>query len=208
MQTIAYAPARQIVEQIRGAKIAGFTTATVRKMKKTANPFHGKVVSVKNIVGMFNFDYQGNVGNARERAGMSREDWNKGESWHKPIIDEQGRMTPFCQHKTTGELYFRVRVLKYVRSKFYASERIVHEGYAYEPGDEIPRSVLEPFFYASNSYANQGLDKGKEIEIVTLKLDSLRGFRDKGYSYLIDPAGEPNPAIEQRVEEMIGWLDN
>lgn len=204
----------RVIEIIRGfvgSTFAGLTTQTNKKLNKSngqkgedkvLNPFFGKVVSVKNLVGVFNYNYAGNVENARAKAGDDPSDWDQGESWYDAILDEKGRLTPFGRHKSTGVLYLRLRVLRYGKSEFFASETVEYDGVTYNPGDEIPREVLKPFIPKSGGYKNQNLKKGEEIEAITLKFESLRGLRYMDAAYKVEILN-PNPPIEQRVEEFI-----
>lgn len=185
-----------LLSRLVGAKFGGLTTATDTKMNKTngmkgdekrTNPFHGKVKSVRNISVQFNYDYDGAVDRARVKQDKSPEDWKKGDTWYNAITDDKGRLTAFCEHKTNGEKYIRIRTLHKGKTTYVVAERIeTEDGVVYNVGESIPFSELEPFMPKRKAYENQGLEPGTEIAATTLKLTSVRGLRINGQSYEIE----------------------
>lgn len=155
-----------------GASFVGLITVTEPKMRKTGNPYAGKVVKVARTSGQVNFDYDGAVGRAREKEGKPAEDWQKGESWHEPYMID-GKYTPFCRHKKDGTLYVRVRHMG--GSSVYIDK---------DTGEEVDKELLKPFL-PDASYGNQGLDKGDEVRFVTYKLDSVRAATVKGETLVV-----------------------
>jgi len=182
-----------------GAKFAGLTTATDTKMNKTnglkgedkrLNPFYGKVKSLRNISALLCYDYDGNVEKALTKQGKPLESHSKGETWYNSILDSQGRLTAFCEHKTTGEKYIRLRTLKKGQTTYIATEQIqVEDGTVYNVGSSIPFSELSPFWPNTRHYLNQGLDAGSEIAATTLKFSSVRGLRVNGERFIVDQSG-------------------
>lgn len=148
---------------ITGSRIIGLTTVTEPKMRKTNNPYIGKVFKVSKYGAVVNFHYDAGVLRRLEKEGKSADDFKKGESWHEPVLTQDGKLTPFCQHKKTGEKYLRVQRLN------------GHSRYVDEKGRFFAKSKIEPFLQESSSYANQGLDN--PLVFLTLKLSNVVSVR-------------------------------
>lgn len=193
-----------VLSRITGAKFAGLTTATETRMNKTnakkgdekrINPFHGKVLSLRNISALLCYDYDGNVERARAKQDKDPKSWDKGESWMRAITDEKGRLTAFCEHKENGTKYIRLRTLKKGSTTYVAQNRVETEGgLIYNAGDSIPFAELEPFWPKGRSYENQGLKPGTEIAATTLKLSSVRGLRINGQRFRVEQPGVSDAA--------------
>lgn len=219
-QTIRMSTFLADLGQITGSKFAGMTTVTDTKMNKTnglkgdekaINPFHEKVSSVRNISVNLCYDYDSGVERARTKQGEENpEDWRKGESWHNAILDSKGRLTAFCEHKTNGERYIRVRTLRKGPTTYIAKEQIETETRTYSVGDEIPYSELEPFWPKTKPYQNQGLEKGKEVAATTLKLTSVRGMRINGVEYVIEHpnSNDDVAAVSAVIERFLSTMPN
>jgi hypothetical protein len=195
-----------------GAKFAGLTTATETRMNKTnakkgdekrTNPFYGKVLSLRNISALLNYDYDGNVASALEKQGEGEH--RKGDTWYNAITDDKGRLTPFCEHKQTGEKYIRLRTLNKGETTYIAVERIKDGDTVYEVGDTIPFDALRPFWPKSKPYANQGLKDGNEIMATTLKFSSVRGLRINGERFRVSQRNEDAAEV---AEIIMGFLDS
>lgn len=198
METINVNRMDAILAAVRGAKFAGLTTSTETRLNKTnglkgderrTNPFHGLVRSVRNISFLFCYDYEANVERAREKHGAEGE-FRRGTSWHRPIKDENGNRTAFVEHPTTEQKYLYGRTLHKGPTTYVVTDTVEHEGVTYNAGDEVPYSVLEPFWPAGRSYANQGLAEGNEIAATCLKLSSVRGMRVNGHRFEIEQPSE------------------
>jgi hypothetical protein len=144
-----------------GAKIITIEILTDAKLKKTNNPFAMPVMKFNKLNGMVNFHYDRNVLAQLEREGKSPEDFKQGESWHEAVLDDNGRLTPFCKHKNTGELYLRFRRLATIGEPFFIDNN----------GKNLTKEEVEPFIPVKKSYGNQGTDKA--IEIMTIKFENV-----------------------------------
>lgn len=212
MQTANINRMETILGAVRGARFAGLTTATETRMNKTngvrsrkdpnyvRNPFHGLVLSVRNISFLFCYDYEANVERAREKHGAEG-DFRRGTSWHRPIKDEKDRRTPFVEHPTTGVKYVYGRTLHKGPTTYVLTETVEFKGQTYEPGP-IDYEVFEQFVPVKRSYANQGLPEGEEIAATCLKLTSVRGMRVNGERFRIE---QPNE-IEEIAETLVQFL--
>ena len=147
------------LSDIKGAKIIGLTTITPPKMRKTGNPHFGKVHKLSRVAVMVNFNYDAGVVRRLIKEGKSVDDFKRGESWHEPVLTPEGHLTPFCKHKTTGEMYLRVVRLG-GRSRFIDDK-----------GRFFPKSEIEPFLQDQDGYKNQGLDN--PVVFLTIKLSNV-----------------------------------
>ncbi len=108
-----------------------------------------------------NFHYVEGVERRLEKEGKPEDAFKRGTSWHQAVLDQDGRITPFCQHPTTGEVYFRVQHLQTIGEPEYR----IDENYA------ISFVQAEPYLEKKSSYANQGLDD--PLKFLTFKLSNL-----------------------------------
>lgn len=191
-----------LLSRMVGASFLGLTTATVTDMRKTKNPFYDKVLSIRNIRAIAAYDYEKNVERAREKTGQDPQSWGKGTSWMDAILDDQGRLTAFCEHKETKVKYIRVRVTHKGKTTYIAREQIVTDDATYEPGSVIPYEAFASFVPEKKSYSNQGLEPGKEIAAVTLKFESVRGLRANGERFVIDPTTPHHESVEEFISSL------
>lgn len=137
---------------------------TEPKMNKTGNPYLGNVVKVARVNGMAGFDYEAGVDRRRDKQdGPDAEKFVPGESWHT-LIQNNGRNTPLCAHKTTGVKYLRIMHGKTLSEEY----RNV------ATGEAIDKTALEPFLPKTKNYARQGLDA--PLKILVYKIDGIRSI--------------------------------
>lgn len=154
---------------IQGSSFIGMTVETEPTMRKTGNPYAGRVRKINRVNGLVNFYYEEGVLRRLEKAGKSPDDYKKGESWHEPVLNAEGKLTPLCRHKTKGTEYLRFQLTK-AETPTYLDQN----------DQEVPVEVLEPFMPEKRAYSNQGLDEGEELKILTYSLDSIRRISVKG----------------------------
>lgn len=153
---------KETLIDVRGATFVTVATNTEPKMKKTGNPFHGRVRKIAKYNGQINFHYDRAVLAQLEREGKDASCFFAGESYHKPILREDGTLTPFAVHKDDpSREYLRFRIL-----------RTLETSYVDETGADVPEAALEPWLDRNpNAYANQGTEK--KIRFITLGLTSV-----------------------------------
>jgi len=132
--------------------LATVRTVTVPEMRKTNNPFYGKVVKVQDLsasVGSWN--YQRAVNNRRQK------EWQKAllsdETTPQPaeFVSEARKWgtrvpnTPFVEHK--GQLYVELSVHKCLR-----------QVYLDDQGNPVSKELLEPYLQKSQDGGRQDLD--------------------------------------------------
>ncbi len=148
------------LESVRGSLMMTVSVSVEPKMRKTDNPYYGKVRKNSRYNGQVNFHYDPAVIRQLEKEGKSPDTFRKGESWHEPIIREDGTLTPFCQHKKNGKRYLRFRILNTIDSE-----------YVDDNNNRIEKSELEKYLQESGGYANQGTDN--PVRIITVDLDNV-----------------------------------
>lgn len=161
-----------LLMSLRGATVLSFTARTDARLKKTGNPW-GRVWKVAKLNGMVNFRYDEGVLRRLEKEGKSPDCFERGDSWHEPIMDGD-RLTPLCRHKQTEELYLRFMLVK----------RVGEASYETDDGVPLTEEEVKPFLPKPSTYANQGLDK--PLVFLTYRLDGIREIRIDGETFAID----------------------
>lgn len=151
----------ELLEGQKGATFIGFVAETEPKMRKRGNPYAGRVRKITKISGQINFHYDKAVLRQLEKEGKDASCFFAGESWHEPVIREDGTLTPFCRHKQNGQMYLRFRSLA------VSSVR-----YVLDSGEEVSKETLEPWLEPASEYKNQGTDD--PIRFLTYKLESIK----------------------------------
>ena len=147
---------RNTLNKIRGYTFMSCVTVTEPDMRKTGNPYLGRVHKVTKFVGAFNYVWDNVVGNARERDGQDRDDWRKGASWSRPIARTDGTLTPFACHKDDPNRLY----LRFVQTEWPKSEYFVD-------GEPVDESNLAPWLVKHKAGSNQGLADPKRMNTPT-----------------------------------------
>lgn len=159
--------------QIKGHQIMTVVTVTEpSKMRKTGNPYVGRVVKLAYSQVRVGADYENAVNNQREREG-SEPTFEAKFSWHEPVASPTGGFSPFCRHKTTGDFYLRCIFDKHITKRYV--DKVT--------GETIPDEVIEAFIPPSPAYEGQGLDK--TVKFLTYKLSSIVGYNANGKSRIV-----------------------
>lgn len=161
-----------ILENIHGAKILSFVAETDARLKKRGNPF-GTVYKRAKVSALVNFHYDPAVIRRLEKEGKDESAFRRGESWHEPVIDAAGRLTPFCRHKQTGDLYLRIVRL----------DTLGEPEYRTAAGEVVDVSLLTPFLDQKPGYVNQGTDD--PVVFQTFKLDGIKELTVDGVVYTL-----------------------
>lgn len=158
---------RTTLNGVKGHTFMSCVTVTEPRMRKTGNPYVGRVHKVTKFVGAINFDYDNAVENAREREGQSREDWVKGESWSRPITRPDGTFTPFACHKDDPEkIYLRFRQTAWPQSEYFID------------GERVEKSAIAEWLQESKPATNQGLDN--PVRMNTVSWENVRAVSVNG----------------------------
>jgi hypothetical protein len=114
---------REILMELRGAKAATIFAKTEPKMRKTDNPYIGRVLKHSQVNGMVNWHYENSVNNQREREGHGEIFEALPRKWGTRIKRPDGTLTPLVEHK--GQWYLEVKVQQTIRHeyRFVGTER-------------------------------------------------------------------------------------
>jgi hypothetical protein len=88
----------------RGATFITFTSVTDARAKKTAagkpvNPHFKDCFKVSDTNGQINFHYDIAVLNRLAKEGKTEAEFERGGSYHVPVLHNSGALTPLCVHK-------------------------------------------------------------------------------------------------------------
>jgi len=156
-----------MLSDIRGAEFITFIARTEPKMRKTGNPFTGRVVKVAKVNGQINFSYERAVLKQLEKEGKSPADFQQGESWHEAVVRNDGTLTPFCKHKTNGSLYLRFRLIGSIESEYRWANSDT-------PLTSAEVDQLKPFIVVS-TYSNQGIENPDNVvKFLTYGFSSIK----------------------------------
>tara|TARA_B100000614_G_scaffold262489_2_gene296257 strand:- start:13750 stop:14481 length:732 start_codon:yes stop_codon:yes gene_type:complete len=208
------------LSRIQGARFLSVTSATETRMNKTngkrkaaekrLNPFHGRVLSVRNSTYQPCYDYGAAVERARAKSETydGPTEFEVGESWHERVMDANGKPTAFVRHPETERLYFYGRELVKGKTTYIAAEDIPALGddnlptgaLLYRAGDEIAYDDLSPWMPEYKPSAKQGLSEDEEIKPRTLKIESIRGLKRDGVRKAVAvPIARAEPEAVTRV---------
>ena len=149
----------RVLSAVRGATPITFVARTDTKALKTGNPY-GKIYKTSRVNGMVCFKYPEGVIRRLEKEGKSPDEFLQGESWHEAVLTTDGKLTPFCRHKTNGSVY--------IRFMFLNRYEVIYRS---ETGQVLTEEQVRPFLPKKSGYANQGLDE--PLRFVTYKLSGI-----------------------------------
>lgn len=152
----------EMLKGVHGSTFVGLVTRTDPKMRVTNNPYKDLgIKKVRHISGIVNFKYEDGVNRRLEKEGKEA-DFVAKDNWHEPVIVD-GKLTPLCKHKTKDDYYIRI------------SERNSKSFFVDSKGNEVAKSLLDPWLPKVSSYNGQGLDN--PLEFKTLGLDSIESIQ-------------------------------
>lgn len=158
-----------ILMGVLGAKAVSFSAKTKANVRKTP---YGDIFKLSRVNGMVGFQYDDGVVRRLAKEGKTDADFRRGESWHEPVVDDQGRLTPLCVNKKSdGKGYLR----------FMYRKTLGEPRYFGADGEELTQSQVEPYLRKSSNYENQCLDKPLEIKVYAL--ENLLSISVDGQSY-------------------------
>lgn len=161
-----------ILSNLTGAKILSFVAETDARLKKKGNPF-GPVMKRARVNALVNFWYDAAVVRRLEKEGKDESVFRRGESWHEPVLTPEGKLTPFCRHKTSGDLYLRVVRLATCGEPEYRTAT----------GEVVDVGLLEAFLDQRPGYMNQGTDD--PVVFQTFKLTGIKEITVDGVVYTL-----------------------
>lgn len=156
-----------IQRTVKGTMAVSVDAVTVPDMRKTGNPYIGRVLKHCTMNGLIGFDYENAVNNQAKREGLAGEREAKPRQW--------GVLTPdrlFVTHK--GSYYLQMKVQS-------ASDPVY-----FLDGKEIAVETIKGFMPVKKASSTQeGLEK--EVIVRDVKLENVKGIRFNGADYEILP---------------------
>ena len=153
-----------------GTEFVSIDYAAPADMRKTGNPFVGRVIKTSTIVGMVGNSYENSVNNQRDREGT-----------------EAAPFTASAHAWGTREGVFVVKdgVVHSVQVTLSPNNK-AHVQYLLD-GQPIDVSVIEPWLAAkTSSAAHQGVER--EVVVRAYRIDRIKAIRCRGESYTVEDA--------------------
>ena len=168
MPTISEAELMELLNGRKGAAIVSIVTRTSPEMRKTANPYFGRVTKVSKVLVMVGWSYENAVNAQRLREAKDGDVVDYFESqprkWGSRI-----KGTPFVEHK--GAYYLEAKVQRSL-------------GCQYEmDGKVIDPEILKPFMKERSSAANQGVER--EVIVRDYRLSSIEQVTIADVTYVV-----------------------
>lgn len=164
---ISFAKLTKILFDVVGHKFLTITTETEPKMRKTNNPYFGKVKKVVTSNVSMNFDYSTVVNNRLNKEGKEKTFVAKPRVWGERIPN-----TCFIMHNDAMyvELHYKSEPSS---TKFFLD------------GNEIEKTLIQEFLQEPNSNAeHQGLDK--EVILRDVKISNIKEVKINGFHYVVE----------------------
>jgi len=156
MQTITRDEFKMILEARQGEEEVVMVTSTMPAMRKTNNPFMGRVRKVSRVVGFINWHYAGEVNEQREKEGgfevvegggvRAKEVEQfvaKPRKWGERLPN-----SPFVHHK--GKYYLELKVSESVGHDYYLDGEKLDT-------DSDQLAAIKAFFSKKSSASRQGV---------------------------------------------------
>lgn len=163
---------RNVIESIRGVSFASIRSVTQLDMRKTGNPFHGKISKVSKVLAIVgNWSYEQSLINQAKRENVETEFEIKPRKWGVRLND-----SGIVEHN--GRLYLECKIQKCFDS------RIVWSDGRYLSHDEID-SVRSFMPIRKESSTQDSIEK--KIILRDYAFDSIRKIKLGGITYRIRP---------------------
>ena len=177
---VTYAQMIEVMMTINHAQPIGIVTTTVPKMRKTSNPFFGRIMKLTDSHVFTNCNYQAMVNRRREKAGIE-----PGFTAGQRIIDYvrrtvNGKNTPVLDYTNKAGspgAYLEVNFMPNLKT----TSRFVLDGVT-----DIQKSEFQEFLQdRSGSASHQGLSPADEVIIRTYNIRNIVELRYAGTDYVM-----------------------
>ena len=148
-----------------GTSFEGMDCKVLVKMRKTNNPYFGKVYKFYSVNSISNANYERAVNRQREREGKETDFETLPRVW-----GERVGKSPVIQHK--GQFYFAIHVKTLTSDVTYKDVN----------GNIVEKESIAPFL-PKKSPSRQGVEN--EIIVRTYKIESILKMRMKGATYIV-----------------------
>lgn len=168
--TIDQAEFRNVIESIRGVSFASIQSVTRLDMRKTGNPFAGRVLKVSKFLAIVgNWSYKNSLINQANREEIETEFEIKPRKWGHRLSD-----SGIVLHN--GKLYLECKIEKSL------SSRIVFDNGQYIPQSDI--EIIRSFIPIRKESSTQDAIE-KKIILRDYAFDSIRKIKLNGITYRI-----------------------
>ena len=146
------------ISGIKGVTFASIVTESIPDMRKTDNPFFGKVKKTSRFVAIIgNWSYENSVKNQFEREGLDVQDIEiKPRKWGSRI-----RGTSIVEHK--GSYYLEAKIEKYLESHYFDDN-----------GNTIDKQLLTPYLKTRSDESSTQSDLEKKVILRDIKFESIK----------------------------------
>jgi len=169
--------------ETKGATFVEFQTKTIPTMRKTNNPFIGKIAKLTRVNGQLNWDYANAVNKQRIREGIVSDDFTPqprqwGQHSNNPITNKVSRIMVEHTPKGSDELkyYVQLRPLNVHNVQYVWTE-------SGQELTEIELQFLQTFFPVRKPSETQQTEK--EIRISDYAIDSIKTITVNKTVYII-----------------------
>ena len=141
----------EILKGVKGATFATMTIETVPNLRKTDNPYIGRIKKIASHNVCLNFDYQNSVNRQLVREHKAN-DFKAESTW--------GEHVTRCIVKKEDKYYIQAKLEKTLDSCFVVN------------GEIIERGLVKPFEYVRPTTTKQNVEK--QVRIIKPKLDNMK----------------------------------
>ena len=132
-----------------------------------------EVVKYSEYNAQLGLDYTSVIEHRLAKQGKDASEYQRGSSWHIPVEGSKN----LRKHKDKDDLYFFL----FLTANTSPRTRYVN----IKTGTEVEHELLREFLPKPSAPKNQGLDEGTEVEVQTLKLESLVSIKLDGEEYIV-----------------------
>lgn len=149
--------------------------AAVELLSRRPNPFPLPITKEATVNVLLNFHYDAAVVRRLTKEGKDESWFRRGEGWHRPVLTDDGKLTPLCMHKDNKDkLYVWYHPL-------LVSGNVVYRDAGH---NLINADAVRPFLRdRTGEGANQGLTEPVLYRVVTL--ENVREIHMDGEQYIV-----------------------
>jgi hypothetical protein len=140
-----------ISSMVKGTSMVSATTQTIPTMRKTNNPFVGKVVKVQTLNGVIGYDYQNSINNLAKKEGVEA---NQAQPRKWGTLSKDRIFVHHTNKQGEEKTYLRMKVEKSNNIKYINIET----------NEEVDVEELRPFFPTKKKSSTQSNLQGEVIE--------------------------------------------
>lgn len=152
------------LKSLRGSTIVSFVAETIPAMRKTNNPYFGRVIKRSRVVGMLGWIYENSVNAQRAREGSPVDFESAPRKWGQRVTG-----TPLVEHG--GKWYLEVKVQSARSPEYYCD------------GGPIDREVIAEYLKSADDHGRQELNR--PVILRDYAVESIQEFTCGGETFPI-----------------------